>query len=109
MTKKTTTKKTTTKKLATSFEPALATTVGFSLPVKLGVGDYHEFDYMEKVFNKITKLKVKVREVGHDYDTGEYVGIAYMGDLRQGANKELRDKLVKHCVASERERWDLAT
>ena len=50
------------------------------LPQRVEVDDYHEFDGIQTVFNRLG-LKVKVREIA-----GTYEGIIYVGYLKDTEN-----------------------
>lgn len=55
--------------------------VMLNLPRLVKARDYHDFSYMEDVIRSVSERKVHVKEVGFDYDHGDYVGIAYVGRM----------------------------
>jgi predicted ester cyclase len=68
--------------------------VKLNLPVIITVDDYHKFHDMEYNINKvIIDGKVKVFELGFDYNRGQYVGIAY-GD-RVKPSKDIITEMLK--------------
>jgi hypothetical protein len=62
-----------------------------TLPTLVFARDYHEFSFMEDAYKQIG-LKVKVEELGLDYDRGDYVGLVFKG--RAPAKAKI-DALVK--------------
>lgn len=52
---------------------------GIPLPRLVTVGDYHDFSELSSALTKMAGRKVKIAELGFDYDNGRYVGVVYRG------------------------------
>ena len=65
--------------------------VSFDLPTEVEVTDYHDFAHLEKDLRAVTKLKIKVSEVG--FRDGLYVGVVYVGAKPLTFVKELKKTL----------------
>ena len=48
------------------------------LPNVISVDDYHEFELAEELYRVINK-KIKVTEIGFDYNSSKYIGLVYIG------------------------------
>ncbi len=64
--------------------------MNINCPVELIVSDYHEFDEIQEQMRKIIP-GIKVKEIG--FDAPNYIGIAYIGNLREPKNQALRKKI----------------
>ena len=56
-----------------------------NLPARIEVMDYHEFDSLLEALKQIIP-GIKVKEIGC---VGNYIGIAYVGNLQEIKNKKL--------------------
>ena len=64
-------------------------TIDVELPMLIEVDDYHEIDSLQNVFKRLNK-DIKVMGLGFD---GQYLGIAYVGNLKDGRNAPLVEKI----------------
>jgi hypothetical protein len=62
-----------------------------SLPAEICVSDYHEFQAFERNLQQLIP-GVKVKELAFN---GKYLGMAYVGNLREKKNAEMRKKVEK--------------
>ena len=75
--------------------------VSIDLPQVIDVDDYHEFGFLEDILADLgINPKVKMKEVGFD---GRYIGIAYVGNLKDRKNKVLLETLRKRVNDYDRE------
>jgi hypothetical protein len=65
-----------------------------NIPCSVKVSDYHEFNTVETYF-KLLNSKIKVKEICFNFNTGTYIGIAYIGSLEAPANRNLVKYLMK--------------
>ncbi len=57
-------------------------------PQIIETGDYHDFEYIQEDYRKLVP-GIKVKEIGHDPETGQYVGIVYLGNLKNLRTKKM--------------------
>ena len=79
--------------------------LNFELPTHVEVGDYHDFYQIQDVLRHVTKLPIKVEEMGFDNNSRSYIELVYVGNRRVGANNVLRKQLIKRCTDSTEELW----
>jgi len=60
------------------------------LPQRVSVSDYHEFDSLQ---DYLSNTGIKVKEVG--FIAPEYIGIIYVGRLKDPANAKLISQIKK--------------
>jgi len=63
--------------------------INIKLPQEIEVEDYHAFSYLQEYFQSLNP-KIKVKEVGTNCC---YIGMVYVGNLKDPENKELFQKL----------------
>lgn len=66
--------------------------MNINCPVKLIVNDYHEFDEIQEQMRKVIP-GIKVKEIG--FDAPNYIGMAYIGNLKKPENQTLLKKIQK--------------
>ena len=69
-------------------------TIQINLPTVLEFEDYHDGPYFEFEARKIIP-GLKLKEIDSNYETGEWVFIAYVGTLKEGRNRSFFNRLKK--------------
>lgn len=68
-------------------------TLSVTFPKILEARDYHDFYTVEEVLNQVFEEKIKVEEIGFNYETGQYEGIAFSGRSAERIKNKRRKEL----------------
>lgn len=71
-----------------------------NIPTRIYCSDYHEFSYIQSCFKLINK-KIKCKELGFEFVTGDYIGLLYIEESDFKKEKQLFDRESK--LASDEE------
>jgi len=71
-----------------------------TLPVRVEVSDYHDFDCISSILFKLSphypkSQVIHVKEIG--FANGSYIGIAYIGELIDEENAKMVAMLKEEC------------
>lgn len=68
-------------------------TLAVDFPQILEARDYHDFQIVEEVLNQVFTERIKVEEIGFNYETGQYEGVAYSGRSAERIKNKRRKEL----------------